>query len=67
VGARIGYVLGLLVHDKVVVEMYSSLIVYFKKQPLKYGDNKHNRTRSILFIYTKAPSVTIQGNITVIW
>ena len=59
VGATIGYVLGLLVHSKVVVNLvgkYSSLIVYYK-EPIKYGENKHNRTRS---------SVTIQGNITVI-
>jgi len=27
--------------------------------------NKHNRTRSILFIHMKTPSVTIQGNLTV--
>ena len=31
---------------------------------IKYGENKHNRTRSSLFVRTKTPSVTIQGNIT---
>ena len=31
---------------------------------IKYGENKHNRTRSMVFMHTKAPSVTIQGNIT---
>ena len=34
VGANIGYVLGLLVHGKIVVELvgkYSSLIVYYEK------------------------------------
>jgi len=31
---------------------------------IKYDKIKHNRTRSSLFIHTKIPSVTIQGNIT---
>ena len=31
---------------------------------IKYGKNKHNRTRSSVFMHTKTPSVTIQGNIT---
>ena len=31
---------------------------------IKYGENKHNRTRSSVFMHTKTPSVTNQGNIT---
>ena len=31
---------------------------------MKYGENMHNRTRSNVFMHTKTPSVTIQGNIT---
>jgi len=31
---------------------------------IKYGENKHNRTRSSVFMYTKTQCVTIQGNIT---
>ena len=31
---------------------------------IKYGENKHNRPRSSVFIHTKTPSVAIQGNIT---
>ena len=31
---------------------------------IKYGKNKHKRTRSSVFIHTKTQSVTIQGNIT---
>jgi len=30
----------------------------------KYGENKHNRMRSSVFMHTKTQSVTIQGNIT---
>jgi len=30
----------------------------------KFGENKHNRKRSRVFMHTKTPSVTIQGNIT---
>jgi len=30
----------------------------------KYGKNKHTRTRSSVFMHTKTPSVTIEGNIT---
>ena len=32
---------------------------------IKYGEDKHNRTRSSVFMHTKTPSVSIQGNITV--
>ena len=39
------------------------MIVYYEKN-IKYGENKHNGTRSGLFIHTKTASVTIQGNIT---
>ena len=42
------------------VGKYSSLIVYYEKN-FKYGENKHNRTRSSVFMHK---SVTIQGNIT---
>ena len=31
---------------------------------IKYGKNKHKRTRSSVFIHTKTQSVTIQGKIT---
>jgi len=31
---------------------------------IKYGENMHNKTRSIIFLCTKTPIVTIQGNIT---
>ena len=31
---------------------------------IEYGENKHNRPRSSVFIHTKTPSVAIQGNIT---
>ena len=31
---------------------------------IKYGKNKYNRMCSTIFMYTKTPSVTIQGNIT---
>jgi len=31
---------------------------------IKYGENKHKRTRSSVFMHAKAPSVTIQGPIT---
>ena len=33
---------------------------------IKYGANKHNRKRSSVFMQTKTPSVTIEGNITAI-
>jgi len=36
-GANTGYVLELLVHGKVLVGKFSSLIVYYEKK--KYGDN----------------------------
>jgi len=35
-----------------------------RKNPIKYGEKKHNRMRTSLFMHTKTPSVTIQGNIT---
>jgi len=31
---------------------------------IRYGENKYNRMRSNVFMHTKTPSVTIQGNIT---
>jgi len=31
---------------------------------IKYGESKYNRTGSNIFIHTKTPSVTIQGNTT---
>ena len=34
------------------------------KTPIKYGKNKHNRTRLSVFLCTKTPNVTIQGNVT---
>ena len=46
-----------------LVGKYSQLIVYYEKN-IKYGGNKHNRTRSSVFMYTKTPYVTSQGNIT---
>ena len=51
-------------HGKVVVESgrkekYSSLIVYYEKN-IKFGEKKHNRTRSSVFMHTKTPSVTVQ-------
>ena len=33
---------------------------------IHYGENKHNRTSSSVFVHTKTPSVTIQGNINAI-
>ena len=47
-----------------LVGKYSPLIVYYEEKNIKCGENKHNRPRSSLFIHTKTPSVTIQGNIT---
>ena len=65
VGAKIGFVLGLLVHGKAVVE--SGRNVFLVDCPLlkniTYGVTKHTRTRQSVFIHTKTPSVTIQGNI----
>ena len=66
VGANIGYVLGLLVYDKIVVEFGRKVFVVdclFWKN-IKYGANKNNRTRSSVFMHTKTTSVTIQGNVT---
>jgi len=31
---------------------------------IKYGESKHNRTRSSVFMHTNTSRVTIQGNIT---
>ena len=65
--AKIGYVPVLLVHGKVVVEFGRKVFLVdclLWKAPIKYGERKHNRTRSSLFIHTKTRSVTIQGNIT---
>ena len=31
---------------------------------IKFSENNHNRTRSSVFMHTKSPSVTLQGNIT---
>ena len=46
-------------------EKYSLLIVFYKiKKPIKYGENKPNRTRSSVFMHTQSQRVTIQGNIT---
>ena len=46
-----------------LVGMYSALIMSIMKN-IKFGGNKHSRTRSNVFVHTKTPSVTIQGNIT---
>ena len=42
-----------------LVEKYLSIM-----KNIQYGKNKHYRTRSSVFMHTKTPSVTIQGNIT---
>jgi len=34
---------------------------------MKNIKSKHNKTRSIVFMHTKTPSVTIQGNIYLRW
>jgi len=48
VHANIGYVLGLLVHDKVVVEFGWKvfLVDYLFEKTLNMAKNKHNRTHS---------------------
>ena len=53
-------------HNKVVVKFGRNVFrvdnVYNEK--IKFGGNKHSRTSSNVFMHTKTPSVTIQGNIT---
>ena len=57
--------LGLIVHGKVVVEFCRKvfLVDCLLLKNIKYGEYKHNRTRSSDFMHTKIPSVTIQGNV----
>ena len=58
---KIGYVLGLLMHNKVVVEFGGKvfLIDCLIMKNIKYGKNKHNRTRSSFFMHSKTTNVTI--------
>jgi len=62
VGAKIGYALGLLVHDKIVAEFGRNVFLVMKI--IRYGKSKHDRMRSNVFMHMITPSVTIQGNIT---
>ena len=65
--SKLGYVLGLLVHGKVVIEFGRKVFLVdclLWKKHNKYAENQHKRTRSIVFIHTKSPSITIQGNVT---
>ena len=60
IGEKIGYVLGLLVHGKMVVEVGRKVPSWLSiMKNIKYGANKHNRTCSSIFMHTKTPSVTI--------
>ena len=49
-------------HDKIVVEFGRNVFLVMKI--IRYGKSKHDRMRSNVFMHTKTPSVTIQGNIT---
>jgi len=48
--AKIGYMLGLLVHGKVVVEFGRKVFLVEKH---KYGENKHTSARLSVFMHTK--------------
>ena len=62
--AKMDYVLGLIVHGKVVVEIGRKvfLVDWLLWKNIKYDENMHNRTRSSVFMNRKTPIVTIQGN-----
>ena len=63
--AKIGYVLGFLVYGKVVGEFGEVFLVdCLLLKNIKYGEYKHNRTRTNVFMPTEIPSVTIQRNVT---
>ena len=55
VGAKIGYVLGHLVHGKVVVEFGRIRIRHWLSimKNVKYGETKHNAMRSSFFMHSK--------------
>ena len=64
--AKIGYVLGFLVYGKVVGEFGWKvfLVDFLLLKNIKYGEYKHKRTRTNVFMPTEIPSVTIQRNVT---
>ena len=51
--AKIGYELGLLVYGTVVIEFGRKLFLVdcLLGKNIKYGENKHNRTRSSVFMH----------------
>ena len=59
VGVKIGYVLGLLVHGKIVIDLVG------KYSSLKMAKISITERPQAFFIHTKTPSVIIQGNLTV--
>ena len=66
--ANIYYVLVFLMHDKVIVEFGRKVFLVdclLWKKHIKYGENERDRTYSSVFMHTKTPSVTIQGNVIV--
>jgi len=61
VGAKIGNV-----HANVFVESGRKVLLVdcLIMKNIKYGENKHKRKHTSVFMHTKTPSVTIQGNTT---